>query len=182
MYLSFSNGAGSTQTAPSANTWIAGSYLAAPGQVNGVAATSDAFRITGVTVLPGSEAPSAARSPFVMRPFTDELERCQRYYWKTFPYTQPPVQNVGSFSQNIFSDYAYAVAAGVVGNVVFPRRMRAVPTIVTYAPDALNSNWSAGVAASLRTASEWGFSLLGAGGAVAAGTAYSIHATADARL
>ena len=173
---------GSTYTAPAANTWFGATYAAAPGQINAVAATSDVFRLTGVIVLPGNEAPTAARSPFVMRPFTDELERCQRYYWKTFPYTQPPVQNVGSFSQNIFSDYAYAVAAGVVGNVVFPRRMRAVPTIVTYAPDALNSNWSAGVAASLRTASEWGFSLLGAGGAVAAGTAYSIHATADARL
>jgi hypothetical protein len=80
MYLSFSNGSGSTQTAPSANTWLAGSYLAAPGQVNGVAATSDFFRLTGVVVLPGIEAPSAARAPLIMRPYDQELLTCRRYF------------------------------------------------------------------------------------------------------
>jgi hypothetical protein len=48
--------------------------------VNAVAAAADVFRLTGVIVLPGNEAPSAARSPFVMRPFDQELVICQRYY------------------------------------------------------------------------------------------------------
>jgi hypothetical protein len=82
--LTFSMGAGTTYTAPSANTWLAGNYQAAPGQVNAVATTADVFRITGVTVLPGNEAPSAARSPFVMRPYPQELALCQRYYQKIY--------------------------------------------------------------------------------------------------
>jgi hypothetical protein len=56
------------------------SYLAAPGQVNGVTATSDAFRITGVVVLPGIAAPTAAQSPLIMRPYDQELMTCKRYY------------------------------------------------------------------------------------------------------
>ena len=78
--LDFSMGAGSNFTAPSANAWLAGNYQAAPGQINAVAATSDVFRLTGVTVHPGTEAPSAARSPFVMRTVMQELETCKRYY------------------------------------------------------------------------------------------------------
>jgi hypothetical protein len=51
--------------------------------VNAVAATSDVFRITGVVILPGIQAPSAARSPFIMRPYDQELVTCRRYYQKT---------------------------------------------------------------------------------------------------
>jgi hypothetical protein len=80
LVLTFALACGSTNTAPSANAWLAGSYAAAPGQINAVAATTDVFRITGVIVLPGNEAPSAARSPFVMRPYDQELLICQRYY------------------------------------------------------------------------------------------------------
>ena len=80
MMLNFSMGCGTTYTAPAANSWQNGYYLAGPGQVNAIAATTDVFRITGVIVLPGSEAPSAARSPFVMRPYDQELILCQRYF------------------------------------------------------------------------------------------------------
>jgi hypothetical protein len=79
LYVIFAVAAGTTPTAPSANSWVAGNYVAAPGQVNAVAATSDVFRITGVVVLPGIEAPSAARSPFIMRPYDQELVTCRRY-------------------------------------------------------------------------------------------------------
>ena len=84
MQIVFGLGSGTANTAPSANTWSTGSYSAAPGQINGVAATSDSFRITGVVVLPGIEAPSAARSPLIMRPYDQELITCKRYYQK-FP-------------------------------------------------------------------------------------------------
>jgi hypothetical protein len=79
MVLNFSVAMGATYTAPSANSWLTGQYLAAPGQVNGVAATTDIFRITGVVVIPGIEAPSAERSPLIMRPYDQELVTCQRY-------------------------------------------------------------------------------------------------------
>jgi len=82
MYLNFSCGCGPTFTAPSNNTWLNGNYLAGVGQINAVAATSDFFRLTSVVVLPGIEAPSAARSPLIMRPFDQELMTCKRYYEK----------------------------------------------------------------------------------------------------
>jgi len=78
--LMFSMGCGTTFTAPAANAWQAGNYIAAPGQVNAVAATTDAFRLTGVVVLPGSQAPTAAQSPMIMRPYDQELVTCQRYW------------------------------------------------------------------------------------------------------
>jgi hypothetical protein len=81
--LSFTMACGPTFTAPAANTWYSANYVSAPGQVNGVAATTDVFRITGVIVLPGSEAPNAARSQFIMRPYDQELAMCKRYYEKT---------------------------------------------------------------------------------------------------
>jgi hypothetical protein len=80
MVICFVLACGTTYTAPAANTWYGVTYVAAPGQVNGVAATSDVFRLTGVVVLPGIEAPSAARSPLIMRPYDQELLTCQRYW------------------------------------------------------------------------------------------------------
>jgi hypothetical protein len=83
--INFNIAAGPDGISPSANVWYNTNYYAAPGQVNGVASTSDAFRITGVVVLPGIYAPTAAQSPLIMRPFDQELLTCQRY-WKKQSY------------------------------------------------------------------------------------------------
>ena len=82
MIIGFVMAAGPTQTAPSANNWLAGVYVSAPGQINAVQATTDVFRITGVVVLPGIEAPFAARSALIMRPYDQELLTCERYWGK----------------------------------------------------------------------------------------------------
>jgi hypothetical protein len=78
--ITFAMADGANNIAPTANAWLAGNYHTGPGQINGVAATSDVFRITGVLLVPGNEAPSAARSPFATRLFADELAMAQRYY------------------------------------------------------------------------------------------------------
>jgi hypothetical protein len=79
--LTFVRACGTADTAPAANTWYSGAnYIAAPGQVNQVASTSDVFRLGGVTVLPGTQAPTAAQSPLIMRPYDQELVMCQRYW------------------------------------------------------------------------------------------------------
>ena len=75
MIVTFSVAAGATMIAPSSGVWHAANYTAGPGQVNG-ASTAGNFRITGVVVLPGIEAPSAARSPLIMRPYDQELVTC----------------------------------------------------------------------------------------------------------
>ena len=74
---------GTTATAPAVGTWYAttgNGYLAAPGQINGVASSGGQLVLRGVVVLPGIEAPSAARSPLIMRPYDQELVTCQRYW------------------------------------------------------------------------------------------------------
>jgi hypothetical protein len=72
---------GTTATAPAANAWHNANYAAAPGQVNAVAAVSDVFRLGGVVILPGPDAPSAAQSSLILRPFDHELLACQRYFF-----------------------------------------------------------------------------------------------------
>jgi hypothetical protein len=65
-----------------AGVWSSASptLLGVTGTTNGIAATTDTFQITGLIVLPGIYAPSAARSPFVMRPADVELQTCFRYF------------------------------------------------------------------------------------------------------
>jgi hypothetical protein len=95
--VAFTMASGSTYIAPAVNTWYSANYVAAPGQVNGVGATTDRFRITGVTVIPGNEAPSAARSPFIMRPYGEELRTCQRYWENgTEPWMYLPVTGLNA--------------------------------------------------------------------------------------
>jgi hypothetical protein len=57
-------------------------FIAAAGSVNIVATNGNTFEITGLIVLPGIEAPSAERSPLIMRPYDQELVTCQRCWEK----------------------------------------------------------------------------------------------------
>jgi len=80
--ITFCMAAGTTFQAASANTWSAGNFVAVAAQVNGVATTSDKHRIFRVVVLPGTQAPTAAQSPNIMRPYDQELLTCKRYWQK----------------------------------------------------------------------------------------------------
>lgn len=71
---------GGALTAPSTNSWQAGNYVAASGQVNGVGTTADLTTLAGFIIIPGIEAPSAVRSPFIMRHSAEEIRVCQRYF------------------------------------------------------------------------------------------------------
>ena len=80
-HIMFTCVCGTTYTAPSANAWLSGNYVAAPGQTS-IFSTGLGVSITGVVVLPGVEAPSATRSSLIMRPYDQELVTCQRYWRK----------------------------------------------------------------------------------------------------
>ena len=82
LVVDFCFACGTTYIVPTAGVWTAGNFLAAPGQKNGLAVVGN-YRITGVVVLPGIEAPSAARSPFIARPYDQELMLAMRYYEKS---------------------------------------------------------------------------------------------------
>jgi hypothetical protein len=131
MTVFFAMAGGSAAVAPSANAWLSGSYIGAPGQINGVAATSDVFRITGVIILPGSDAPSAARSPFIMRSFDQELELCKRYYFSTYNYGVAAGTPTGGGGGRVYLGGG-APAPYSSGSLSFPTSLRASPSIITY--------------------------------------------------
>ena len=56
--------------------------MASSATPNTLASAGGFASITGVVVLPGIEAPSAARSPLIMRPYDQELVTCMRYFEK----------------------------------------------------------------------------------------------------
>ena len=163
LYIAFTIAAGTTNIAPSTNTWLAGAYMAASGQVNGVASGSNIFRFTGVTVLPGTQAPTAAQSPNIMRSYGEELVACQRYYYKTI---------VGLMN--------YSTGGQPIGIwLPHPTTMRAAPTLSFPAPAGTYTNCTTPVADSA-SISSFRFYV----SVAATGTAYVDNqpVQADARL
>jgi len=112
MSITFTAMSGTTYlTAP--NVWTAGNFLGATGTNNLVKNTTDLMVITGVVLLPGTGAPSAAQSSLITRPFDQELQTCKRYWEKVRIY------NV-SYSTS---------GTGVMGMAVrFPVEKRSAPT------------------------------------------------------
>jgi hypothetical protein len=114
MVINFTMLAGAAQTG-AANTWLAGNFVAATGQINaGSGPSTDFFRIAGVVVLPGLDAPTAARSPFIMRPYDQELVTCERYFQKYIGAL------VGGGTTN---------AAGIYNDFILTTPMRAAPAV-----------------------------------------------------
>lgn len=189
MIVMFAMAAGSTFSAPVANAWQGTNYVAGPGQVNGIAALTDYFRIAGVMLLPGGEAPTANRSAFVMRPFDQELLTCQRYYEKSFPYLTSPQMGVGSFNGAFeFAQVSGGGVAAVLANVPLINK-RVIPTVTIYNPVAANNQVRSISASADFTGTAIGqvgdnsFALAGAGPAGSAiGYSSAFHWTADARL
>jgi hypothetical protein len=92
-----------------ANTWQNGYFHASAATTNFLAANNNQIVVTGVTVLPGLEAPSIERAPLIMRPYGQELVTCQRY-WQTFPNILINTSAVGT-------------------TVIYPVSMRSAPAV-----------------------------------------------------
>lgn len=71
--------AGTTFTG-TAGGWSTANLVGATGTTNGVAATTDTFQLTGVFIYFGTEAPSAGRSPFIARPYDQDMPLALRYF------------------------------------------------------------------------------------------------------
>ena len=136
LYINFVGLLGASLSAP-AGAWVAGNKIGATGAINPIQTTSDSLLITGVVVLPGIYAPTAAQSPLIMRPYDQELVTCQRYfqvqiiclqgsaagYWmmpwplKTSMRASPTVTNVIPGGQNgasVSSEYFGDVSGGSI--------------------------------------------------------------------
>jgi hypothetical protein len=189
LLLQFAMACGTTQTAPSANSWLAGVYVAAPGQVNAVAANTDRFRLTDVVVLPGIDVPSAARAPLIIRPYDQELLTCKRYYEKTYPYANPPGTNGVGGSECRIIPSSSIVSGMFYGGVRFPVGKRATPTVTIYGYAGAVGQVSnmGGVDLGANTAVQYGqtensFTLGSNAAATTTGNAINFHWVADARL
>jgi hypothetical protein len=110
--LWFSVGAGSTYKG-TANTWASTLYFDTTGSTNLIGTSGATFYITGVQLEKGSTATS-----FDYRPYTTELQLCQRYYAKSG----------GNFTFAIASRWS---DGAMVGTGFFKTTMRAAPTMTS---------------------------------------------------
>ncbi len=114
-----------------AGAWNTGNFIATSNQVNACDSTANNFKLALIQVNEGGVA-----LDFQMRTYAEELELCQRYFFKTFPRDVDPGQNVGVPG-------AAAIRATTNGaftfSIDYPVIMRANPTIVTFNPSAANA-------------------------------------------
>ena len=120
------------------NTWNSNpsgnSYVNNATRVNLLATSGATFDITGVQLEAGTTA-----SDFEFLPYDVNLQRCQRYYQKTFAYATKPAQNISA--GNLIVNIVAGGNADSRGGYLFPVEMRAAPTITTFNPFATNSSF-----------------------------------------
>jgi hypothetical protein len=121
--VAFSLGVGTTYSG-TAGAWAGSNFLSATGATSVVGTNGATFYITGVQLEKGSTATS-----FDYRPYTTELQLCQRYYFQSWGF--------GAWSTNIGQGYAGQVLpspnnASTIGSSSFPVAMRASPTVTTF--------------------------------------------------
>ena len=75
---------------------------------------------------------------FEVRPIGEELELCQRYFYKTFVQSQAPAQNISPGRTVVLN---YTGAGSGATSFSFPQIMRATPTMTFYNPYASNSSF-----------------------------------------
>lgn len=75
-------------------------------------------------------------------PYAQELQMCQRYYFKTFPQSLTPAQNTGNANGALA--YVAQVGGTTAGNgamLRYPSIMRASPTVTFFNISAANTKW-----------------------------------------
>ena len=183
----FAFAAGSTYQGTNA-TWQAGNFVGTSSTTNFFASNNNVVCLTGVIIIPGTEAPSSARSPFIMRPYDQELILCQRYFRKSFPQATACAQSAGATGA-IFVKNPIALGDPSIF-VQFNPIMRVAATITTFNPFGSNANWhdysaSADVTVSvdpLGTIGDGGVLIATSGTVSTLGDLLGIHYKADARL
>jgi hypothetical protein len=122
--VDFSMAAGSTLLG-TANTWSGNTYLGATGQTQIMSTLNATWRVTGVQFEVGSAATS-----FDYRPYTTELQLCQRYYEQTVLGNMQIPNGSGS---------------AMINPISFHVTKRASPTMATITAATLNGAGSTGL-------------------------------------
>ena len=124
IYVSFSLGIGSNYSG-TAGSWSANNYLSATGSVSVVGTSGATFYITGVQLEKGSVATS-----FDFRPYTTELQLCQRYFCSSFIAGTAVADGVVAYLAS--SATAYTTSNSWSSFMSFPVTMRIAPAITGY--------------------------------------------------
>jgi hypothetical protein len=176
--LSIALAAGTTFTAPAADTWQAGNFVAPPGMSNFAAsAVNSTFDIAFCQHEPGAQA-----TTLIDKPFSQNYDECLRYYAKSYDYgvKGPTNTAVGVVSAMTGSNGLYAL-----GTIPFPKTMAKTPTLTVYAVDGtanavlqLGAGGNASVSTILGEGAK-GFYGVGFPSAVTVNTPCQMHYTAD---
>jgi len=134
LQLNFSLGAGSSRIG-TAGAWAAAGYYGATGQTNLVATNAATWQIVGVQLEKGSTATS-----FDYRPYTNELQLCQRYFEKSYNISDAP----NSATYNGGQDLSGSSDSGgnLLTRINFAVSKRTAPTITTYTSLGGSSSWT----------------------------------------
>jgi hypothetical protein len=154
-------------------------------QVNFLDSTANEFYITGVQLEAGTTA-----SDFEFLPFDVNTDRCQRYYQKSYNYSDAPGTATSDGMTNPAGNTASGTSTGqCINTTALLKEMRAAPTIVNY--DAAGTSgkvygirygvneYNGEDAASFRVGSKY-FSMQRASGTSI--ITFSFHYTASAEL
>lgn len=151
---------------------------------DGQPAANDELNIAEVLITEGPEIVD-----WVAMPQVYELDRCSRFYAKSFPLAVVPAQNAGLTGSWRGNAAQAGAVAFVHGFILFPVAMRAAPTITFYNPAAANAflrypiTPSDATATSATQITERGTEVTATGlAAWVAGGGVAIHYQADAEL
>jgi hypothetical protein len=128
----------------------------------------------------------ASALSFETEPFEVSLEKCQRYYSKSFEYATAPAQNTATNNGAEFSYNYNRTTLGIFAR--FPVRMRIAPTtFTTYNPSAANNQWydssnGASRGISTESLSDRGVMLFTTSASATGDYKHYIHWSADAEL
>jgi hypothetical protein len=133
IYLQLNLGYGSTYS-NTPNAWVVGNFGGANSCVNWVSTNSATFYITGVQFEKGSTATS-----FDYRPYTTELQLCQRYFEKSFDIGTAVAQNSGTYNGTSVASSPGQLSGMAFGDTRFKINKRTAATLTFYNPAAANA-------------------------------------------
>jgi len=133
MNITWSLGCGSNYRT-TAGSWGAGAQVQTSGSVNLVSNAAATWQITGVQLERGSTATS-----FDTRPYTTELQLCQRYYEKSFSTSTVPAQAAGLAGAITSEQFASGHNYLRFPVVMYAVEKRGLPTITFYNPNTAST-------------------------------------------
>lgn len=159
----------------SPNAWSAApSAIATPNQFNFMGTVGNVFEMFDVGLYEGNSAP-----PFQLPDFNEELDRCQRYWEKSYDYATA----VGTATNNGVRGSLQNSAPASYGAGTFLKRKRTAPTVTLYSPNngaSGNGFDTVNRAASASNVGETQYMIVNAFGTSTTPILY--HYTANARL